>query len=226
MPEDRSSDAGTPAQGRILKIWGREAALNVQKVLWCADELQLPYERLDAGQHYGVVNTPSYLALNPNGRVPTLEDGHFVLWESNAIVRYLAAQYGIGKLCPLDTMQRADADRWMDWQATTVFYPTFRTYFITITRVSASEHDVKKLEAMRIEIAGKLRILDEHLGRVPYVAGDYLTMGDIPIGTVIDKWMRMPIERPCMKNLESYYARLCSREPFQRRVVGHALNAV
>src|SRR5882757_8789840 len=102
----------------MLKIWGRLTSINVQKVVWCADELGLEYERVDAGRDFGIVETQEFLAKNPNGLIPVIDDDGFVLWESNAIVRYLAAQYGLGSLCPADPHQRADADRWMDWQAT------------------------------------------------------------------------------------------------------------
>ena len=101
----------------MLKIWGRLTSVNVQKVVWCADELGLEYERVEAGGKYGVVNTPDYRAMNPNGLVPVINDGGYVLWESNAIVRYLAGRHGAGTLCPADARTRADADRWMDWQA-------------------------------------------------------------------------------------------------------------
>jgi glutathione S-transferase len=110
----------------MLRIWGRLSSINVQKVVWCADELGLPYERTEAGGSFGVVGTPEYLAMNPNGLVPVIDDGGFVLWESNAIVRYLAARHGDGWLWPTDLQLRAEADRWMDWQNFT-FWPAMRS---------------------------------------------------------------------------------------------------
>src|SRR5579863_7177368 len=109
----------------MLKIWGRANSINVQKVLWCCGELGLQYHRIDAGNEFGVTKTPEYRVLNPNGLVPTIEDGDFQLWESNVIVRYLAQKSPSGRLCPADIRVRFDAERWMDWQAT-VFWPVFR----------------------------------------------------------------------------------------------------
>lgn len=210
----------------MIKIWGRRAALNVQKVLWCAEEAAIQYSQIDAGQHYGVVDEPQYRALNPNGRIPTLEDGNLVLWESNVIVRYLAAKYGMGMLCPEDLSARADADRWMDWQATTVFYPTFRTYYLAIARTPSSLHDKKQLAGMHSRLVELFTLLNAHLAKQPFVAGKTFTMGDIPIGTVIDKWMRIPIDRPAMKNLEAYYQRLNDRPAYRAHVSSHAYDAV
>src|SRR5450631_4370637 len=105
----------------MLKVWGRANSVNVQKVLWTCEELALPYKRIEAGMEYGVVSTPEYKKLNPNAMVPTIDDDGFVLWESNAIVRYLAAKYGAGSLWPADPKIRASADRWMDWQQTTLW---------------------------------------------------------------------------------------------------------
>jgi glutathione S-transferase len=209
-----------------IRIWGRPAAPNVQKVLWCADELGIAYERIDAGQHFGVVDTEAYRALNPNGRIPTLEDGGTVLWESNAIVRYLCAQYGMPCLCPADVRQRASVDQWMDWQAATLYYPAFRTFYIAHTRTAPEQRDGAHMKRLRAEIVSNLRILEAHLRNREYVGGQDLTMGDIPIGVVLDKWMRLDIERPSMPALERYYERLDTRPAYQRRVSAYALDAV
>jgi glutathione S-transferase len=112
----------------MLKIWGRANSINVQKVLWCCGELGLDFERIDAGNEFGVTKTPEYCSLNPNGLVPTVEDGDFQLWESNVIVRYLAHKVGHNRLFPAETMTRFDAERWMDWQATV--WPALRPLFI------------------------------------------------------------------------------------------------
>jgi glutathione S-transferase len=215
----------TPSGRTALRIWGRKAAINVQKVLWCADELGLDYERVDAGMHYGVVGTEAYAALNPNRRIPTLEDGNLVLWESNAIVRYLCAQYGPGKLCPADAKRRADVDRWMDWQAATLYYPAFRAYYLAVTR-NDDGLDAPAREAQRQAIVALLRIPDRHLRDRAFVGGGEFTMGDVPLGVVVDKWMRMPIERPSMLGLDKYYGRLNERAPFRSRVSGIPLDAI
>ena len=130
----------------MLKIWGRVTSLNAQKVLWCCDEIGLAYERIDAGLAYGVVDTPAYRKLNPNGLVPTIDEDGFVLWESQAIIRYLAGRYALGSLCPADPRTRAIADQWMDWNHT-AFWPLMRPAFTGLvrTRPGAAEEIVEAM---------------------------------------------------------------------------------
>src|SRR3954470_22212690 len=136
----------------MLRIWGRSNSVNVQKALWCCEEMNLPYERVDAGGTFGVVNTQQYRHLNPNGLVPTIEEDGFVLWESNAIVRYLAARHSPGKLWPEDLNIRAEADKWMDWQNTT-FWPTFRPLFWNLVRTAPDQRDTQAMEESRLKTA-------------------------------------------------------------------------
>ena len=125
----------------MIKIWGRTNSVNVQKVLWCLDEIGLPYERIDAGLQFGKNNEPWYLALNPNGRIPLLQDGEFSLWESNTIVRYLSSKYDPGGLYAESPETRALAERWMDWQLSTLLAPV-STVFWTLIRTPAAERDM------------------------------------------------------------------------------------
>lgn len=210
----------------MLRIWGRRAALNVQKVLWCVKELRLRCEQIDAGQHFGVVNEAAYRALNPNGRIPTMEEDEFVLWESNVIVRYLSAKHGAGTLCPDDLRVRAEADKWMDWQACTLYNPTFRRYYLTVGRTPPEQQDRDELAELHRAATALFSILNAHLAKQPYVAGQTFTMGDIPVGATLDKWMRMPVARPSMEYLEAYYRRLSDRPAFQEHVLAFAYNAV
>lgn len=152
----------------MLKIWGRSNSINVQKVLWCCDELGAPFERVDAGGAFGITREPEYLALNPNGLVPTISDGDLVLWESNAIVRYLAARHGMGTLCPEDLAQRADADRWMDWQLGTL-WANFRPAFIGLVRTPPENRDRASIATAVGNTAESLAILDAHLIPFPDV---------------------------------------------------------
>src|SRR6266853_3212134 len=147
----------------MLKLWGRINSINVQKVLWALAELKVPYERTDAGLQFGVVNEPFYRRMNPNGRVPTIEDDGFVLWESNAIVRYLAAKHAAGSLWPEDLRVRAEADRWMDWSNTT-FWPALRTLFLGLVRTAPEKRDPQALAQSRLKTDEVLRIVDTHLG--------------------------------------------------------------
>lgn len=197
----------------MLKIWGRNNSVNVQKVLWCCEELGLKYERIDAGGQFGVVNTPQYRAINPNGLVPTLEDGPFVLWESNVIVRYLAAKHSAGKLWPEDLKIRAEADKWMDWQGTT-FWPAFRPLFWNLVRTPVDQRDEKAMEESRLRTAEVLGYLDAHLKNRGYVAGDDLTMGDIPMGCAVWRWYGLKIEGPELPSLQRWFDNLRQRPAY------------
>jgi glutathione S-transferase len=198
----------------MLKIWGRNNSVNVQKVLWCCEEMQVQYQRLDAGGSFGVVNTPQYRALNPNGLVPTVEDGPFVLWESNTIVRYLAAKHSAGKLWPEDLKVRAEGDKWMDWQIG-MFWPAFRPLFWNLVRTPVEQRDDKAIEESRLKTGEILEYLDAHLKNRMYVAGEDLTMGDIPMGCAIWRWMALPIERPVLSNLQRWFDTLRERPAYK-----------
>lgn len=200
----------------MLRIWGRTNSVNVKKALWCAEELGLAYERIDAGMQFGVVNTPEYRRLNPNGLVPTIEEDGFVLWESHAIVRYLAAKHDPGGLWPEDLRVRADADRWMDWANT--MYAPLRTVFWGLVRTPPEKRDEEAIEEARKKAAEYLTILDAALAGRNFVAGERLTVGDMPLGCYAQVWMRLPIERPPRANVEAWFERLLAR-PAYRKVV-------
>ena len=202
----------------MLRIWGRANSVNVQKALWCCEEMEVPYERVDAGGSFGVVNTQQYRNMNPNGLVPTLEDEGFVLWESNAIVRYLAAKHGAGKLWPEDLKERAEADRWMDWQATT-FWPAFRPLFWNLVRTPPDQRDQAAMEESRLKTGEILAYLDAHLRNRSYIVGDALTMGDIPLGCAIWRWVGLPIDRPELANVQRWFETLGTRPAFSKIVM-------
>ena len=201
----------------MLRVWGRINSVNVKKVLWCVGELGLPFERIDAGMEHGVVGTPEYLAMNPNARVPTIDDDGFVLWESNAIVRYLSLKYGLGTLCPEGPRQRADSDRWMDWSSAQLA-STFREVFWGMVRTPPEKRDLAFIEENRVATAKSLDMVDRLLGARPFVAGEQLTMGDIPLGCYVHLWMSMPIERPAHPNLVAWHKRLLARPAFNSGV--------
>ncbi len=202
----------------MLRIWGRSNSINVQKVLWCCEELDVPYHRVDVGGPFGGNREPEYLRLNPNGLVPTISDGGFVLWESNAIVRYLAARHGMGTLCPEDLAERADADRWMDWQLGTL-WANFRPAFIGLIRTPPEKRDPADIATAIGKTAESWAILDAHLTDRDYVTGLSLTMADIPLGAAAYRWFSLDIERPPMPNLEAWYERLCARAPYRANVM-------
>ena len=194
----------------MLKLWGRLNSVNVQKVVWCLDEIGLAYERIDAGTPFGVNDTPDFLRMNPNGLVPVIGDDGFVLWESNAVVRYLSARYAQGSLWPADLRVRADADRWMDWQATT-FLPAVGPAFMNLVRTSEAKRDAPAIEASRERGESAAAILDARLANRAFLAGDAFTMGDIPVGCVLHRWLHLPVERTVRPSLERYYERLRER---------------
>ena len=197
-------------------LWGRPNSVNVKKALWALDELGVPYERRDAGMQYGVVNTPEYRAKNPMGLVPTLEEDGFVLWESHTIVRYLAAKHGTGTLCPADVRARADAERWMDWAFT--FQAAMRNVFWGLIRTPPEKRDAGAIEEGRRRSAELLAIPEKILAGRAYLCGERFTMGDIPLGCEVQRWMRVPIERPSFPHVEAWFDRLREREPFRRWV--------
>jgi glutathione S-transferase len=202
----------------MIKIWGRKNSVNVQKVLWCCDELGIPYERVDAGGEFGGTREPEYLAMNPTALIPTIRDDGFTLWESNTIVRYIAAKYGEGSLSPEDPAARALAEKWMDYQLGTVWV-AFRAAFLGLVRTPPEKRDPDQIEASLESTAEALDILDAHLAGVDYLAGADLTVGDIALGSTVYRWLNMEIERPEMPNLEAWHDRLTTRSAYQKNVM-------
>ena len=201
----------------MLRIWGRTNSVNVKKALWAAEELGLKYERIDAGMQYGVTQTPEYRRMNPNSLVPTIEDDGFVLWESHSVVRYFAAKHAAGRLWPEDLRTRADAERWMDWAFT--FQNAMRDVFWGLIRTPPEKRDTKAIEAGAKRSNELLEaVLEKSLEGRRYVAGAAFTMGDIPIGCEVQRWMRVPIERPRLPNVEAWFERLRTRPAFLRVV--------
>ena len=205
----------------MLRILGRISSINVQKVVWCADELGLAYERVDVGGKFGGNDKPEYLAKNPNGYVPVIEEDGFVLYESNPIVRYLAAREASKKLWPEDLRERADADRWMEWQSNT-FTPGTRDAFWQLVRTPPDKRDAAALEASRAKSEKCAAILDAHLATRRYLTGERFTAADIVVGCGVHRWLNLPLERIARPNLERYYAELKAR-PASRQVTAQPM---
>lgn len=203
----------------MLKIWGRKNSSNVRKALWIAHELGLEFQAIDAGGAFGVVNDPEYRARNPNGLVPMLEDDDLVLWESNTIVRYLCAEYGREQGWYLEgPRQRALADKWMDWTTSALATP-FRPLFWGILRTPEEQRDWVAINAALKTCGNLLTIADETLARQPYLSGEQIGMGDIPLGCFAYAWFEMPIERPELPHLQAWYERLKARPAYQAAVM-------
>jgi glutathione S-transferase len=201
----------------VLKVYGVKTSSNVQKVLWCCGELGLAFEREDVGAGLGNNRTPAYLALNPNGLVPTIDDDGFILWESNVIVRYLGAKHGLGTLCPRDLAQRADADRWMDWQQTVLASP-MGVAFRGLLRKPPDAVSEESLRAALQRAGDAWRILDARLADRAFVAGAALTMGDIALGNAVHRWFKLPAARPDLPHLLGWYRRLCERPAYVQHI--------
>jgi len=203
----------------MLKIWGRNTSVNVQKVLWAIGELGLAHERIDVGGPFGKNREPAYLAMNPNGLVPTLEeDDGFLLWESNAIVRYLAGKYGAGTLEPADPKARASAGRWMDWQLS-VCAPAIHGLFWGLIRTPPEKRDQAHIEDSRRKTTDAMTILNAQLGKTAYVVGDAFSMGDIPVGLIAYRFKRLAPDWTGLDHLDRWYKSLEQRKAFREHIL-------
>jgi len=200
----------------VLKIWGRESSTNVQKVLWTCAELDIPYDRIDVGGPFGGLDTASYRSLNPNGLIPTIEDDEFVLWESHAIIRYLAAGDAHQRLLPptLTRRGRAQIDQWLDW-AMVGLGLNLRNLFMLVSKPVAQQLAAADIETVTAAVARLFEILDARLRKVSYVGGDAFTLADIPCGISTHRWLSLPIARPALPALESWYTRITGRSAFR-----------
>ncbi|WIM11591.1 glutathione S-transferase [Enhydrobacter sp.] len=201
-----------------MKIWGRANSINVMKVLWAADECGVTYEREDVGGAFGGNDQPWYLKMNPNGVVPTIEDGGRIIWESNSCVRYLAARYAAGSLWPNDPGERSEAERWMDWQLSTIS-DGMRIVFWGLIRTPPDKRDMAAIGKAAKELGTLWARLDGWLEGRKYVAGQHFTMGDIPVGCMAYRWLALDIERPELKNVRAWYDRLATRPAYARHVM-------
>lgn len=200
-----------------ITVWGRLNSVNVQKVIWALEEVGVAYDHVPLGGKFGGLGDPAYAALNPNKRVPTLRDGDTIVWESYSIVRYLAAEYGAGNLWPADPRERAPADQWVDWTAST-FQTAWLKVFELFYRVPAAKRDTAAIGAARADANRLFRMLDNALAGRDFLLGPQLTYGDIVAGSGMFRWMEMGIEREPMDNLEAWYGRLRARPAFVKGV--------
>lgn len=200
-------------------IWGRRSSFNVQKVLWLAGELGLDYEHVPAGGAFGLLDTPAFLRMNPHGKVPVLRDGAATVWESHAILRYLAARDGDGAFWPADPAQRARADGWMDW-AQTALQPAFLGgVFWGYYRTPEALRDDAAIARSVAATHACLRLLDDALAAQPYLGGGALGLADIPAGTALYRYFELDIPHPPLPNLSAWYERLQARPAYREHVM-------
>jgi glutathione S-transferase len=199
----------------MLTIWGRLNSHNVKKVAWFAVELGLNFERHDIGGAFGM--DAAYLAKNPNALIPTIEDDGFTLWESNAILRYLAAKHGSERFWPTDPAVRAAADKWMDWQID--YAERQRGAFLNLVRTPPEQRDPAAIAASAQRCAERMAVLDEALSRAPWLSGADFGIGDIPMGVYAHTWFSIDIERPALPHVEDWYARIRKRPGYAEQVM-------
>jgi glutathione S-transferase len=189
----------------------------VQKVLWCLGEIGLPFERLDVTETFGAPKAPGYLALNPNGLIPTIDDGGFILWESNVIIRYLCATHAMGRFCPADWKARADQERWMDWQQTSLVIP-IGALFRDLLRTPREALTPEALVAATASAVRLWTMLDTHLAARAFVGGAAPSMADFSFGNAIHRWYKFPIARPDLPHLRAWYDRCCERPAYRQHI--------
>jgi glutathione S-transferase len=198
----------------MLRVWGRRSAFNVQKVLWLVGELGIPHTHVEAGGAFGGLDHPAFLQMNPHGRVPVIDDGGTVVWESHAILRYLAARYGRESFWAEDPADRSLADRWMDWSLATL-QPAFIELFWGFYRTPDAARDWTKIRDALERCAHHYRLLDTQLAGRPFLGGARFSLADMPAGTSLYRYFALEIDRPALPNVEAWYRRLAERPPYR-----------
>ncbi|MBJ7502582.1 MAG: glutathione S-transferase N-terminal domain-containing protein [Burkholderiales bacterium] len=209
----------------MMRLWGRKSSINVQKVIWCLTELQRQeqrdYERIDAGLHFGINTSPEFLKLNPNGLVPTLQDGQLTLWESNSILRYLARTYdAAGTFFPSDNLSQANSDKWLDWQLS-ILWPALRLPFLGLTRVPEAERNYAGISKGFTDTHHYLGHLNTTLQNQAYCSGERFNLGDIALALCVNRWILLAdtfpehlSARPQYEYLENWFKRIQTQTQF------------
>lgn len=201
-----------------LTVWGRLSSINVQKVMWAVDEIGLAHTHVPTGGDVGGLDDPAFRAMNPHGKVPVIDDAGVVAWESGAILRHLARTWSDGALWPADPGRRAEADAWMDWSQI-VLQPALIGFFWGWYRTPEDRRDARRNAALLGATQAALHTLDAHLAARPFVAGETLTVGDIPAGALLYRYYEMDIPHPALPNLQGWYMRLCERPAYRAQVM-------
>ena len=195
----------------MLKIWGRMSSINVKKVVWTAQELGLDFQRTEAGGLFGLVTTPQFMRMNPNSTVPVIEDDDFVLWESNVIVRYLCAKHSPGQLYPTELRERFDAERWMEWQQTTLNRAS-RAGFWQLIRTAPEQRNAELVAESNAAVESLMATLDAHLAKRTYMVGERFTVADIPLACEVHRWFSLPQPRQSRPHIKRWYESICARQ--------------
>ncbi|HEY4254665.1 MAG TPA: glutathione S-transferase [Roseomonas sp.] len=203
----------------MLTVWGRSSSFNLQKVMWLVAELGVEHEHIPAGGDFGGLDAPEFLAMNPHGRVPVIRDGDTVVWESHAILRYLAATYGRGRFWSEDAAERSQVDQWMDWSQTSLQPDFLNGVFWGFYRTPDHLRDPHAVAAKIACCAAHMRLLDRILADRPYLSGGELGLADIPAGTALYRYFGLEIDRPGVPKVEAWYARLQGLPAYRKHVM-------
>ena len=201
-----------------LTLWGRRSSFNVQKALWVLDILQLPYNHIELGGRFGGLKTPEFRVLNPHQKVPVLQDGKLIVWESHTIIRYLAAKYSPSILWRETPEERTYIDRWIDWTATKL-QPDFMALFWCYYRQPEQERDEAAIAQARERCTYDYDLLNAHLDRSNFLYGNSLTLADIPAGSTLYRYLTMGVDVPRPPKVIDWYNRLCQTEEYQRQIM-------
>lgn len=203
----------------MITLWGRASSSNVQAVMWCMEELGLSYQRIDAGFTYGVIDTHAYLAMNPNGTVPTIQDGdNQPLWETGAILRYLAAQYSDESFWPTNSEARAAVDQWAEWSKINIALQFTSPIFWQVVRVPQARQNSASIEQAVKQFESKLAIANNQLKKHPYIAGPHFSLADIQFAHVLFRYYDIAIKRAPLDALAEYYRTILERAPYRQHV--------
>lgn len=203
----------------MVKIWGRATSSNVQVAMWTAAEVGLEVERLDVGGSFGGTDTPQFRNMNPNGLIPVLEDGDVIVFESAAIVRYLAASYGTKAIWPENLATRARLDMWAEWTKTTLCPVLIYEVFWTLVRTPAADRDMENLSIQVTKLGDLMSLVDTQIGTSNYIGGDEFTFADIMFGHTLYRYFTLPFERLELPALAGYYERLKERSAYRDHVM-------
>jgi len=203
-----------------LTVWGRKTSSNVQALMWCIGELRLDVQRHDIGHVHGGNDTPQFLAMNPNGTVPVLQDGaDEPIWETGAILRYLAARYGTDSFWPADLTRRAEVDKWAEWAKINITLGFTGPVFWRVVRTAPSRRDPVAIAEALAKLERLFAIAEVQLSRQPFLAGDAFTLADIQFGHVLYRYFDIDIARPYLPGIERYYKALTQRPAFAEHVM-------
>ena len=202
----------------MITIWGRPNSINVQKVTWFIAELGLENNRIDCGGPFGGLDTPEFLAMNPNGLIPVIQDGEQTIWDSHAILRYLAAQYSSGDWWPEDPATRSLGDRWMEWVSAQL-WPAMHPVFWGLIRTPEAERNYAHINAQIDLVNAFMKRIDAQLEGKAFLTGDNPVFADVPLGAFLYRYLNMDFERPELSSLKAYYDRLTDRSPYRDHVM-------